>query len=220
MTSRRTQIYRQFSQDKFDFYDYNGYRAPVLKHAAKQYNPGLQLQDLTPLQRAGYKGNNIISWCETYHGITCPDPNCATLTHEGLLIARVSHIELILMEDINTPYPAVLWKRDAPGLYMLLRQDSHHCFMLSGADCAAMFAKLCALDLRTHKFADLHVAQTYLARTCAILIRRDLGALPAYYVLVDSTYAESLWHYLLDAMSEFKGRVTGLREFSPPSIPG
>ena len=212
MTPRRTQIYRRFSAGEFDFFDYNGYQAPALKHSsAEEHDTRLWLQDLTPLRRTGHKGKNIISFCETHYGVTCPDTNCVALTPDGLLVARLSYNELLVMEDINTPCSAGLWKEDAPDLYSLPRQDSHHCFMVGGADCAAMFAKLCAIDLRAHKFADLQVAQTQLARTGVIVIRRDADKLPAYYVLVESSLAESLWEYLLDAMVEFNGRVVGLR---------
>ena len=99
---------------------------------------------------------------------------------------------------------------EIPRGYPVPRRDSHAWFLLTGAEAAALFAKLCAVDLRPAKFAHLSVAQTSVARLSAIVIRDDQGGTPAYHLLADSASAEYLWDVLLDAMAEFDGRAVGL----------
>jgi sarcosine oxidase subunit gamma len=74
-----------------------------------------------------------------------------------------------------------------------------------------MFAKLCAIDLRPAKFADLSIAQTSIAKMSAILVRADIGAKPVFHLLVDSAAAVYFCDCLLDAADEFGGRIVGLK---------
>ena len=75
--------------------------------------------------------------------------------------------------------------------------------------CPEMFAKLCAIDLRRDKFADLAIAQTSIAKMSAILVRADIGADPVFHLLVDSAAALYFCDCLLDAADEFGGRIVG-----------
>ena len=65
-------------------------------------------------------------------------------------------------------------------------------------------------DLRADRFANLHIAQTSVARTTTIVIRQDLGASVAFHLVFDSASAEYMWLCLDDAMAEFDGRFVGL----------
>jgi len=91
------------------------------------------------------------------------------------------------------------------------RAESHAWFLVTGDRGAAMFAKLCGVDLRPEKFASGRIAQTSIARMNGIIIRDDKGGLPAYHLLADSASAGYLWACLRDAMDEFDGRPVGLR---------
>ena len=77
----------------------------------------------------------------------------------------------------------------------------------------ACLAKLCAVDLRPHRFAELEVAQTQAMRLSVIIIR-DAGLPPAFHLLGDSASAEYAWDCLVDAMREFDGRLVGLTSLS------
>ena len=103
------------------------------------------------------------------------------------------------------------WSIDAAGgCYLVPRQDSHFWFALTGAQAGAMFAKICGVDLRLDRFADLSIAQTSVARSNCVVIRADLGELPVFHLLGDSASAEYMWDCLLDAIAEFSGRPVGL----------
>jgi sarcosine oxidase subunit gamma len=76
-----------------------------------------------------------------------------------------------------------------------------------GPEC---LAKVCGVDLRLHRFADLTVAQTSLARLSTVIVRDDRSGGPAFHILADSASALYLWDCLIDAMAEFGGQLLGL----------
>jgi len=73
-----------------------------------------------------------------------------------------------------------------------------------------MFAKICGIDLRWDRFADLSIAQTSVARLTAVVTRADIGGTPAFHLLADSASAGYFLASLRDAAEEFGGRMTGL----------
>ncbi len=89
-------------------------------------------------------------------------------------------------------------------------RESSLWFRIAGRHAAAMFAKLCGVDLRPHKFANWAVAQISIARMNGIVIRDDIGEVLAYQLLADSASADYLWNSLLDVMAEFGGGPVGL----------
>jgi len=82
--------------------------------------------------------------------------------------------------------------------------------VVTGAQAAAMFAKLCAVDLRAEAFPLGRVAQTSIARMNGVIVRDDRGGVPLYHLLADCAAVEYLWDCLLDAMAEFDGAPVGL----------
>lgn len=217
MTKRRTQIYRKFLESDFVFGNSNGYRVPLSMNGQRKHDEpenGLALCDLSAMNRVGYKGADVDTWCESQHGIACPPVNHSALTKNGLLVVRLSSTELLMLEDLDATPDFEMILEEVPAVSLLPRQDSHHVFMLLGQHCASMFSKLCAVDLRYHKFKEMHVAQTIMARVSVIVVRCDMEQTPAYYVLVDSSLAEYLWDSILDAMHEFEGRVVGRNDLA------
>lgn len=184
------------------------------------------LADLSPLPRFGIKGRGAPEWLGA-QGVDLPkEPNRAVRQKGGEVVARLSSTEFMVLGDLEGGSLCAdlwaSWERDrtkdatkARG-YPLPRGDSHCWFRLTGARTAAMFAKICAVDLRPHVFANLAIAQTSVARVAAIVIRDDLGAQEdggglAYHLLADGASARYLWDCLLDAMTEFDGKPVGLR---------
>ncbi|MEE8536086.1 MAG: hypothetical protein V3S45_08545, partial [Kiloniellales bacterium] len=183
------------------------------------------LADLSPLPRTGFKGKGTVAWLAG-QGIRVPDrSNRAEPQADGALAARLAPEELLVLGDVRGAggggaggLPARLeaaWAGEtvppepARG-FPVPRADSHAWFLVSGGQSAAMFAKICGIDLRPDRFAQGWVAQTSVARLSAIVIRADLGAVLAYHLLADSASAEYLWDCVQDAMTEFEGAVIGL----------
>ena len=185
----------------------------------------LGLADLSPLARTGFKGAGTAEWL-TGRGLVPPETsNRATRQGSGLLAARLAPSELMLLGGLDGdagPIRALeaAWAGEpvppaAPRGFPMPRADSHAWFRVTGEGAAAMFAKLCGVDLRPHVFADLTIAQTQLARLSAIVVRDDLGTaggspVLSYHLLFDSASGAYLWDVLIDAMAEFQGRPVGL----------
>ncbi len=176
----------------------------------------LAIADLSTLPRTGFKGAGAPGWLEA-QGIQLPSRvNQSRLNEDGDLIARLSSTEFLILADL-VMNPEAAWLRqerlgrEAPdGVYFLPRADSHFWFAISGAYAPSTLAKLCGVDLRTHKFSEREVAQTSLARSNAIILRRDFTTTPGFYILGDVSLTEYLWDSLLDAMLEFDGQPVGI----------
>ncbi len=166
---------------------------------------GLSLLDLTEVPRAGVKGKDLSPWIAA-NAITIGDEsNRAYLQSDGSLIVRLSPGELLLLADPSSPSdPMTEYVLDPSyTCYPVRRHDSHYWFALSGKRCPELFAKLCAVDLSAHSFANHNVAQTSVARSSAIIVRHDTGDLIRYYLLGDSSMMQYILSCLNDAMAEY-----------------
>ncbi|MSP12515.1 MAG: aminomethyl transferase family protein [Chloroflexi bacterium] len=67
----------------------------------------------------------------------------------------------------------------------------------------AFLSKLCGLDFHPTIFPNLAVRQSSLAKTTQIIIRRDLGVLPAFSVIGARSLAAYLWRIMLQAGAEW-----------------
>ncbi|MBC6405221.1 MAG: sarcosine oxidase [Rhodospirillales bacterium] len=175
------------------------------------------LADLSPLPRVGFKGAGTCNWLQSRRLKIPEAPNRAAPQTDGALALRLAREELLLLGGLaeGAPDPGDLcnrWQvaRTKPRGYPLPRQETHAWFLVSGEAADSMLAKLCGVDLRPAKFANLTVAQTSLARVNGVICRQDLGATLVYHLLADSASACYLWDCLLDAMTEFQGGPVGL----------
>ena len=175
----------------------------------------LGLADLSPLPRTGFKGADTPAWLKA-QGIELPGaPNRAVRQGGSVVVAALSWDEHLILSGLSGDGGLCarldgVWRiDDGQRCYLMPRADSHAWLAITGEHAAAMFCKLCGVDLRLHKFSDGGIAQTSLARLNAIVIRNDFGPMPAFFILADSASAEYLWDCLLDAMDEFKGTPVG-----------
>ncbi len=173
----------------------------------------IALVDLSTLPRSGMKGSHLPKWIDSNDYGVGEDSNRAYEQRDGVLIARLSPGELLLLSSPTNPSISAL--TTAPNAnyrcYPVRRQDSHYWFSLTGARCPEMFAKLCAVDLSPDAFDNHSVAQTSVAKTSAIILRHDIKDMLCYYLLGDSSTMLYMWTCLVDAMKEFDGQTLGLR---------
>lgn len=215
---RRSFVWRRLMDHGATFEEVNGGAVPVAYGGAGETSAvaRLGLADLSLLPRTGFKGRKVLP-ALTIRGVALEDePNRAFRQANGGLAAVLAMTEVLVLAPISGDPSQVraletAWSiDDADGCYIAPRQDSHFWFALSGERASAMFAKICGVDLRLSRFPDLSVAQTSVARSNCIVIRADLGALPAFHLLGDSAAAGYMWDCMQDAMAEFDGRPVGL----------
>lgn len=220
---RRSPIYRETQKD--------GAFCDVVNNGAVPMhygNPDAEVEragrmgiaDLSVLPRTGFKGGGTVEWLQGQGLSIGPDSNMAYRQEGGELAARLAPGEIFLIDSLDATGTLIerlnggwTWGTEKPRKligYPMPRQDSHAWFMITGSAAPEMFAKICGVDLRLHKFATGQIAQTSLAKMSGIVIRDDRGAIPAFHLLADVASAEYLWGAVLDAMSEFGGAPVGL----------
>ncbi|HEY4161530.1 MAG TPA: hypothetical protein VGM59_00620 [Dongiaceae bacterium] len=220
---RRSPIYRETQKAGAWFETINGgavavhygYSETELATARR-----MGLADFSVLPRTGFKGTGTVDWLTSQGLAIGNDSNMAYRQEGGELAARLAPTEIFLLDALSATSALIdklntawNWGTEKPRKligYPMPRQDSHAWFMVSGTSAPEMFAKICGVDLRPHKFALGQIAQTSLAKMSGIVIRADLGAVPAYHLLADIASAEYLWGAVLDAMTEFDGGPVGL----------
>lgn len=217
--TRRGQLYRRHCSANASFEEVAG-AAVVCRYAETDEEvrlaSHLAIADLSTLPRAGFKGAGAPGWLEAQDVQLPHRANQSRRNADGSLIARLSSTEFLILADLVTKatLTSILQERlslEAPqGVYSLPRGDSHCWFAIIGASAASMLAKLCGVDLRTHKFGEREIAQTSLARSNAIILRNDFATTPGFFVLSDVSVTEYLWDALLDAMLEFDGQPVGI----------
>jgi sarcosine oxidase subunit gamma len=217
--ARRSQLYRRHLNAGARFEELAA-TAVVAEYAERrneaQQATHLSLADLSLLPRTGLKGAGARGWLSE-RGARLPNTaNQALRQKDGALVARLSVEEFLLLSNLNadSELSAALqdrWSIDSTKrVYTLPRADSHCWLALTGQHAGATLAKVCAVDLRTHKFADLDVAQCSVAETNAVILRADLATTPCFFILCDVSATEYLWDVMLDAMAEFRGAPVGI----------
>lgn len=220
---RRSFLYRTLQSAGARFGEVNGAAVALdFGNAAAELDRGrrLGLADLSPLPRTGFKGAGTVEWL-TGQGLSIgPDSNRAYQQTGGELALRLAPAEILLVDSlagsgslIRRLDAAWSWGQQQPRRpigYPMPRSESHFWLAVSGEKAPAMFAKICGVDLRLHKFPAGAIAQTSAAKMSVIIARHDLGAVPGFYLLADSASAEYMWACVLDAMQEFDGGPIGL----------
>jgi sarcosine oxidase subunit gamma len=175
----------------------------------------LGLVDLSPLPRAGFKGPKMADWLTSKGAALGGESNRAYPIAGGMLAARLAPGEVLLLGGLGGDAGSIAaleqaWSYDTVGVWPAPRRDASFWFAVTGEKSAAMFAKICGVDLRPKSFANHAIAQTSVARTNCIVTRNDLTSVLTYHLLGDSASAGFVWSAVLDAMTEFGGAPVGL----------
>lgn len=215
--ARRSFVHRKLVSRAARLTEINGGLVPLQFGEREESSAAarLGLADLSLLPRTGFKGAKVIPALEA-KGIEPTVPNQAIRLADGGLAAVLAMTEVLILAPLSGAADQIRmleggWSLDqADGCYLVPRQDSHFWFALTGERASGTLAKICGVDLRLARFADLAIAQTSVARSNCVVIRADLGELPTFHLLGDSASAGYMWECLLDAMAEFNGRPVGL----------
>ena len=218
--TRRSPLYRALEGHGARFEPLGGFaiasdfgREPADEAAQAE---SLSLADLTPFPRIGFKGWNIGPWLAGAGAEMGEASNRAYPQADGTRIARLAPGEALVLADRAGKGPLIetldgAWSMvEADGCFRVARDETSCWLLLTGAHAAPMLAKVCAVDLRPRAFAQGAIAQTNVARLNVIVIRGDIGSVPAFDLITDIASAVYLWGALLDAMAEYDGAPVGL----------
>jgi glycine cleavage system aminomethyltransferase T len=82
---------------------------------------------------------------------------------------------------------------------------------LAGPRSRDVIGKLTSLKVSDDALANHAAGQASLAHTHAIVVREDIGELPAFHILISREYAESVWESIAHAGHEFHLKPFGIR---------
>jgi sarcosine oxidase subunit gamma len=172
------------------------------------------LVDLTDLPRVGFRGTQTADYLKARSFVLPDAPNRATVQTDGSQVARLSQTEYLLLGSPDDQGERIAdeearWELDHRANYLLPRQDSHACFLLSGSSIAKVMAKLCGVDLSHQAFSPGAVAQTSAARINVIIIFSGIVDTPAFHILCDRASRAYFHGAMLDALEEFGGTQPG-----------
>ena len=92
---------------------------------------------------------------------------------------------------VNSPPGAI----DVTGVYANLR--------LAGTKSREILRKLTSLNVGEAALPNLQCAQASVAHVHTMVLREDLGTMPAFHLLITREYAESVWESIVHAGHEF-----------------
>lgn len=143
------------------------------------HHDGLVVTDRTHWPRFGLKGPCSADWLSASE-IALPAPNRLHVS-SGLTVLRLGGNDITLLGDPAAPEALTSlrarWEaaEGAKG-YSSWREEAWAWLHLDGPALEEALARLCAVDLRSGRFAPEAIAQTRFAHVDAVVIRRDGAA--------------------------------------------
>ncbi len=167
------------------------------------------LWDLSALTKWRFLGAGAGQTLETLLGIPAPAVGRASAGRVGgveVLALRLADDHALVLGPSGFAADAALQAAaQDPCAHLLNVTSGLAGLRIAGPAARAILSTLTDMDVGLSALPNLACAETGLARLHAVLVRRDLGSLPAFEVYVSRNYGASLWEALQDA-----GRSRGL----------
>ena len=120
------------------------------------------------------------------------------LDEKGAVEARLDSLSQAQTESDTPPF----YKTDVTSVYASL--------LLAGPRSTEVLRKLTDLDISGSALPDLSSAQTEMEHVHTIVMREDMGVLPAYLLLTGREFGEWFWEAVMQAGKEFDITPFGL----------
>lgn len=177
----------------------------------------LAFADLCAVPRCGFKNAGAPEWLAA-RGVAIPEvPNRAARQEDGGLCIRMGGTDIMVVADPagRSDRPRRLladWNADTaqPKGWNAHREEGFGWFLLTGALAPELWSRTCSVDMRLDRFVDLDVAQTRAFDMGGVIVRADLGTVPAYHLFFDIASSDYLIETVCEIMTEFGGRMVGL----------
>lgn len=138
---------------------------------------------------ARFDGGHVYALRPDLYFINTRPPTLDSILDRVRTVAEAAAPDLVTVTDIT------------PGRTELL---------IAGPDSAALLHLLCGLDLHESHFPNLTAKQTSVAKTTNIVIRRDLGQLPGYWLVGARSYGAYMWDTIVTAGEHLEIAPIGL----------
>jgi len=206
-SNRHTALFHKHEQAGAGFTEHHGWQVPAYftfaQKEAEQLSQSAALSDvswMTKLDLKGYglktppslRGARAWSLGQLHYLVTC-DPPARDRALAQIRSAFSSAPDLAL--------PPPVYVTDVTSVY------AH--FLLAGPQSRGVLRKLTSLNVTA--LDNLACGQASLAHAHSIVLREDLGAVPAFHILVSRDYGESVWDAVMHAGHEFHLVPFGLR---------
>jgi len=173
------------------------------------------LLDASATTRVAVKGAQVEAALEAAWPGAATAPLQVAAPEPGLLVCRLAPDEALVLAPIaeRAAVLARLEERMATvaGCAHVLDVTSGHAGMqVVGPRARDLLSRCTALDLRPPELPNRRCAQAALARVHALVVRDDLGDLPAFQVHVARDYAAFVWEWLLEVGHAFGAVPCGL----------
>ncbi len=179
------------------------------RHGAKDGEAGLTMAELTGFElvqvmaRRG-QWSAVTEACAREYGAAAPATPLTVVANGALLIWSGPDQFLVLSARDAGSAPERAGRAFAGAASLAEQSDGRSLVRIAGARARDMLAKVCSLDLHPSAFPVGGGAATSIDHTPVTLWRgEDAGGAPVFNLLVFGTFAESLWHTLLDSGAEY-----------------
>lgn len=140
-----------------------------------------------------------------HFGTAAPSKPKAVTAGDSLLVWSGPDQFLVLSARTGMASPLEPLAESLAGLASLSDQsDARALIRIAGPSARDVLAKFCSLDLHPQEFPVGTAAATSIDHTAVTLWRgADIDGAPVFNLLVFASFAESLWHMMLDSGAEY-----------------
>lgn len=154
------------------------------------------------------RGSFSVSSVDTGHVVGFATEDQTQSAPDTGYLARLTADEFLLITSPGAEGAAARQIKEghtARGLFLTVEDQTSGLAGLAvvGPSGCEVLSKLCAFSLGLRDFPNHRVVQSSLAKVHSIIVRNDIGALPAYELYFERPYAGYLWHSITDAGTQY-----------------
>lgn len=193
---------------------------------------GVALSDETPNGKVMVEGADVNALLQKAFGISPPDIQRGAEFERGFVyrlrrdlywittdagsenafVERATAMARdLLLLPVTRPDPGVIGARHSPPeaevdrAFVTITDLTHGYseFRVIGPASRALLSKVCGLDVHPRAFPNHGAQQSSLAKTVQLIVRRDVGSLPAFSIIGARSLGAYVWQTLLNAGHEF-----------------
>ncbi|MCA8933582.1 MAG: hypothetical protein KDA49_13995 [Rhodospirillaceae bacterium] len=169
----------------------------------------LAIADLSPIERLGFRGPQVVQWLNELGFAVEPSATQAYRHPDHHLVVTVGEGELLVLPPLD-PVARAIWDTaslpvDERMCRPTPRRDGSLWFRVTGRRAPQVIAALAGIDAAPALFPDLAVTPIEVMRHRGLLVRDDLGGVLAYHILFIRASASFLWTVVSNRIADMGG---------------